>query len=390
MYGKGGVYSMKIVYCIKGTFNSGGMERVLSNKVNYLVNNGCEVLVVTTDQKEKRPYFFMDPKVEHYDLGVNYSDNEGKPLWYKFFSYLLKQRKHRQRLSIILKQWKADIVISMFDHEVTFLHSIKDGSQKLLEAHFSRFKRLQYDRKGIWAIANKWRSSQDLKLVKRYDKFVVLTEEDRYHWGQLSNLIVIPNSNSFKTDQRAELKNNKAIAVGRFDYQKGFDELIIIWQKVHRMYPDWTLDIFGQGPLEASYRKLIAELGLQDTVFLYPPKKDIEKTYLEYSFLLMTSRYEGFGMVLTEAQVCGLPVIAYACKCGPRDIIEDGVNGFLIENRNDDEMKQGIIQLIESEILREHMGENGKLMSYRFSERKVMQQWLDVFNRMVSTYSIEK
>lgn len=379
---------MRIVYCIKGTFNPGGMERVLSNKANYLVKNGYDVRVITTDQKAKLPYFFMDPRIIHHDLDINYGEDEGKSLWKKVLSYVFKQKQHRKRLTAILKEWQADIVISMFDHDATLLHSIKDGSKKVLEIHFSRFKRLQYDKKGIWALVNKWRSWQDLRLAKRYDKFVVLTEEDRRYWGQLHNLAVIPNSNSFETEERAVLKNRRAIAVGRFDYQKGFDELIQIWQKVHSSYPDWCLDIVGEGPLEASYRLMIDKLELQNAVFLRPPEKDIEKTYLKYSFLVMTSRYEGFGMVLTEAQVCGLPIIAYACKCGPRDIIVDGVNGFLIEGRDEQAMKSRITQLIDKEPLREEMGVLGKLMSSRFSEKQVMQLWSNLFNSM-STNSVD-
>ncbi|WP_270088414.1 glycosyltransferase family 4 protein [Sphingobacterium sp. SYP-B4668] len=360
------------------------MERVLSNKANYLANNGYDVGVITTDQKEKLPYFFMDPRIIQHDLGINYSDNEGKSLWRKVLSYVLKQKQHRKKLTAILKEWQADIVISMFDHEVTLLHQIEDGSSKVLEIHFSRFKRLQYDKKGVWALVNKWRSWQDLRLAKRYDKFVVLTEEDRNYWGQLRNLAVIPNSNSFETVETAVLKNKRAIAVGRFDYQKGFDELIQIWQKIQNSYPGWCLDIVGEGPLEASYSLMIEKLGLQNAVFLRPPEKDIKKTYLKYSFLVMTSRYEGFGMVLTEAQVCGLPVIAYACKCGPRDIIVDGVNGFLIEDRDGQKMESRIAQLIDDELLREDMGVLGKMMSSRFSEKQVMLRWSDLFNNIVA------
>lgn len=373
---------MRIVYCIKGTFNSGGMERVLSNKANYLVKSGYDVRVITTDQKGKPPYFFMDPQIMHHDLGINYGDNEGQPLWKKALSYVLKQQRHRKRLKAILNNWRSDIVISMFDHDVTLLHRINDGSSKVLEIHFSRFKRVQYDKKGIWALVNKWRSAQDLRLARQYDKFVVLTKEDSHYWGQLPNLVVIPNSNSFETVQNALLTSKRAIAVGRFDYQKGFDELIKIWQKVHDNNPEWCLDIVGGGPLEASYQSLIAELGLQNSVFLLPAEKDIEKAYLKHAFLVMTSRYEGFGMVLTEAQVCGLPVISYACKCGPRDIITDGLNGFLIEDRDEQAMTNRILQLMADESLREQMGAQGKQMASHFSEKQVMQLWIDLFDNV--------
>lgn len=270
----------------------------------------------------------------------------------------------------------------MFDNDAAILPKIKDGSKKILEIHFSRFKRLQYGRKGVWKIINRLRSNADLKLVQRYDRFVVLTHEDKSYWGNLPNIKVIPNANSFVLSKRADLENKRVIAVGRYDYQKGFDELINVWKGVYVKHPDWSLDIFGHGPLKDELQSLIDQLGLTKTIHLCAPVKNIEQEYLNSSILAMTSRYEGLPMTLLEAQACGLPLVSYACKCGPRDIIKNNENGFLIEEGNQNEMAHKIIKLIENKELRLKMGESALRASDYFSEESVMKKWIYLFSNL--------
>ncbi|HFK5546693.1 TPA: glycosyltransferase family 4 protein [Elizabethkingia anophelis] len=373
---------MKIIYSILGTYNSGGMERVLANKANYLAEMGYDITIITTDQRGKSPYFQLDSRIKNIDLGINYTDNNNRGLLHKLLSYPRKQKMHRQKLRNVLIELKADIVISMFDNDASFMYKIKDGSRKILEIHFSRFKRLQYGRKGVWKIVNLLRSNADLKLVKQYDRFVVLTHEDKSYWGNLTNIEVIPNANSFVSSKQAGLESKRVIAVGRYDYQKGFDELINIWKEVYAKHPDWSLDIFGHGPLKDELQSLIDQLGLTKTIHLCAPVKNIEQEYLNSSILAMTSRYEGLPMTLLEAQVCGLPLVSYTCKCGPRDIIKDGINGYLIEDSDQETMAKKLIYLITDEKLRKQMGEASYRFSNNYSEDRIMQQWIDLFKEV--------
>ncbi|PRD48217.1 glycosyltransferase family 4 protein [Sphingobacterium haloxyli] len=374
---------MNIIYCIKGTYNSGGMERVVANKANYLVAKGHNVSIITTDQQGRLPYFPLNDNIRLYDLDINYTANASRGLFVKTRQYFQKQRLHRRRLRELLKKLKADIVISMFDHDTPFLYKIKDGSKKILEIHFSRYKRRQYGRKGLWRLADVWRSRQDLQLASQYDRFVVLTEEDCGYWGYLSNIVLIPNANSFVPETKADVTCKRVIAVGRYDYQKGFDELIGIWEMVHERCPEWRLDIFGHGPLKDQLQAQIQKLKLESSIRLRPPVRNIEKEYCQSGLLVMTSRYEGFPMTLLEAQACGLPMVTYACKCGPRDIIVDGQNGFIVAEGNKEYMVNQIVRLIEDEDMRRAMGTRAKEMSAKFSEEKVMKQWLDLFNQLV-------
>lgn len=376
---------MKIVYCIAGIFNSGGMERVLSNKANYLAAKGFDIVIITTDQRTRPTFFNFDPRITHLDLGINYDSNNNKSLLKKISSYSKKQSLHKKKLSEVLMQIKADIVISMFDHEVPFLYKINDGSKKILEIHFSRYKRIQYARKGLWGLIDRFRSKQDQWRAKKYDKFVVLTHEDKSLWGEMGNIMVIPNANSFESKEVSTLLEKGAIAVGRFDYQKGFDDLIKAWSYVAEVHPDWTLNIFGHGPLQGDYIQLIHYYQLQDKIKILQPVKDIKNEYLVNSMVLMTSRYEGFGMVLIEAQVCGLPLLAYACKCGPSDIITENVNGNLFKVGDVRGLAKGIIRLIENVQLRKELGNNSKTMSANYSEEKIMSIWITLFNTMTRT-----
>lgn len=373
---------MRLVYCISGTYNSGGMERVLAKKANYLISMGFEVLIITTDQKNRPSYFSMDEKIQMLDLGINYCDSVNFSLFKKVLAYKTKQKKHKIALTKALHSYRADIVISMFDHEVDFLYQITDPSKKILEIHFSRFKRLQYGRTGLMRLIDQYRSNKDLQLVQKYDRFVVLTKEDQGYWGSLANIRVIPNPNSFTNKIKAVLNSQQAIAVGRFDHQKGFEDLIEIWSKVYSEAPNWILKIYGHGELEEKFKLMIEERGMKDHLFLCSPTKQIKEAYLESSMLLMTSRYEGLPMTLLEAQVCGLPLIAYTCKCGPRDIISDGINGFLVQEGDQEEMVQRILELIRNKNLREQMGAESFQNSKNYEVEKVMNQWLNLFKEI--------
>lgn len=359
------------------------MERVLANKANYLARMGHELTVVTTDQKARAPHFELDPLICQVDLAINYTDDAGLGIFRKILSYKRRQRIHRERLEAVLMPLKADIVISMFDHDVSFLHDITDGSKKVLEIHFSRFKRLQYGRKGLWKLVNTWRSGHDLALAKKYDRFVVLTHEDLTYWKGLKNSVVIPNANTFSVPRRAALTEKRAIAVGRFDYQKGFDQLIEIWKDIQARCPDWKLDIYGQGPLKADMLAQIHALGLDGQIALHAPVKHIMEAYMHSSLVLMSSRYEGLPMTLLEAQASGLPMVAYACKCGPRDIIKPGKNGYLIAEGDRADFADKACRLMEKGVLRQQMGQAAWEMAENFDAERIMRQWLLLFERLM-------
>lgn len=374
---------MKVIYCIAGTYNSGGMERVLANKANYLVSHGHEVIIVTTDQRGQKPFFPLDERIVCYDLGINYEENNGKSFFNKVLHYPFKQWKHKKKLSELLNRLHADIAISMFCNDVSILPEINDGSKKVLEVHFSRFKRIQYGRKGLWRLADEWRNANDIRVVSRFDRFVVLTEEDQTYWGNLPNIQVIPNARTFVFEKPAESTNKVVMAVGRYDYQKGFERLIDAWAMVCCRVNDWKLEIIGDGALRPNMQQQIEENGLKDRVVLKKvPADQMKDAYMNASIFALSSRFEGLPMVLLEAQAAGLPIVSFACKCGPKDLIEDGVNGFLVDEGDIDGLANRLVCLIENEELRKRMGGAAYRNSERYAEDTIMKQWLDLFQNL--------
>lgn len=378
---------MKIIYCTHSTYNPGGMERVLLNKVTYLSRlSGWEVAVVTTDQHQRPPFYPFPANVRMTDLEINYSDDNEKGVWRKITGYLRKRKEHKKKLTALLQKEKADIVVSLYPSESSFIPAIKDGSKKVLELHYCKFFRLQYGRKGLLGLIDKWRTCQDEQIVRRFDKFVVLTHEDRGYWGSLSNIEVIPNAAMNISGHYSDVTRKRLIAVGRLDYQKGFDRLIRAWDIVQQnvAFRDWQLDIFGQGEWQEMLQRMIDERNLQNTLRLNQPTNSIGDEYAKSSLIVMTSHYEGFGMVLVEAMACGVPAVAFDCKCGPKDIIRHGENGLLVHDGDIEGLAAAMMKLMDDEAYRKRLSDNAKKIISTYSEETVMNRWIALFNGLIN------
>lgn len=377
--------SMKILYMIHSTYNPGGMERVLLNKVRYFVEEkGWDVTVVTTDQHD-RPSFYPFPEgVKMIDLGINYSDDNGKPFFKKLFGYFKRRLLHKRLFKIVLEQERPDVVDCFYPGECSFVPGLKDGSMKVMELHQSKLFHHQYNRSGLMGLADKVRAWMDDRLVRRFDRFVVLTNEDAGLWGEMPGIRVIPNAANFIADKYSDCSAKRAIAVGRLDYQKSFDRLILVWEKVRQQMPDWSLDIFGQGEWKDMLQQMIDERGLGECVKLNAPTKEIGKEYAESSMLVMSSHYEGFPMVMIEAMACGLPAVCFDFKCGPRDIIEEGENGLIVPDGDIAGLADALVRLMKDDELRKRMGENAKKVVETYSEEKVMNKWVNLYEEAIA------
>lgn len=376
---------MRLIYCTHSLCNPGGMERVLVNKVTYLVEKlHWDVSIVTTDQKGRPSFYPLPAGVRVTDLGINYSDDNVKSVTGKILGYLQKRRRHKRLLTSLLEREKPDIVVSLYPSESSFIPDIKDGSKKVLELHFCKYFRLQYGRKGLLGIIDKWRTHQDERIVRKFDKFVVLTNEDKEYWGNLHNIEVIPNAAMNIGGHFSDVTNHRVIAVGRLDYQKGFDRLIQAWEYINKsgLYSDWRLDIFGQGEWKEMLQEMVQAKNLSVSVHLNSPVKTIGEEYVNSSLLVMSSNYEGFPMVMIESMAIGLPVVAFDFKCGPRDIISDGENGLLVSNGDIPGLAGAMMKLMGDYELRRRMSVKARQVVDTYSEKAVMDKWVRLFTSL--------
>lgn len=376
---------MKIIYCIASVYNPGGMERVLLNKVRWLSErDGYEVAVVTTDQQGRPPFYSFPEKVRMTDLGINYSLDNGRAPIAKILRYFRKRRQHRKALAELLLREKADIVVSLYPSESSFIPSIHDGSKKVLELHYCKFFRLQYGRSGLLGLADRFRTRQDERIVRRFDRFVVLTREDAGYWGTLPNLQVIPNAALQLPDVRHDNTSRRVIAVGRLDYQKGFDRLLQAWALLPEdLRADWRLDIFGQGEWEPMLRQMTTDLGITGSARINRPTTQIFQEYAASAFLAMSSHYEGFPMVLIEAMACGAPGVCFDFKCGPKDIIRDGENGLIVPEGDIPALARAMARLMRDDALRARMSDRAREVTETYSEENVMEQWEKCFQDLL-------
>jgi len=352
-------------------------------KANYLAEHfGYDITIILTEGKDKPLFYPLSDKVKVVNLDINF-----EVLWTcsfikKVFVYLKKQRQYKKLLTEELMRIHPDVTISLLRREINFINEIKDGSKKIGELHVNRANYRSFDENEsncIKQLFSKWWMNNLVKHLKKLDKFVVLTNEDKQAWKELTNLEMIPDPLSFKPQVSSSLIEKRVIAVGRYVYQKGFDLLLKAWAQIEKECPDWELAIYGEGD-RTLYQRLIEELGIDSTrCHLCERSYDIEKEYCRSSIFVFSSRFEGFGMVLVEAMACGLPVVSYDCPCGPKDIVKDGEDGLLVENGNTSALAQGLIALIKDDGKRKAMSEAALRNVQRFQIEHIAQQWKFLF-----------
>jgi len=380
--------SLKIAYCLPSLFSVGGMEKVLTLKANYFADNlGYKVVIILTDGKERGFAFPLSSKVEVINLDVNYDKIWGYKLIFKSVIYSYKQMLYRRRLSATLHKIKPDITVSMLRREINFITRIKDGSRKIGELHFNKINYRDFNTqgksRGYKGFLSKLWMNQLISKLKKVDKFVVLSYEDKERWYELDNVAVIYDPLSVFPDKTSDCTSKKVIAAGRFVNQKGFDLLIDCWKIVHKKHPDWTLEIYGSGN-QKQYLKQISKNKIETSCFIRDAVLDINEKYKESSIFAFSSRFEGFGMVITEAMSCGIPPVAFACNSGPKEIITDGVNGLLVAPENIKELANKICFLIENEDIRKEMGRKARERANDFRIEKIAEQWDNLFREVLT------
>jgi glycosyltransferase involved in cell wall biosynthesis len=362
---------MKLLYIVPKLNNGGGVARVLSLKLNYLIENfGYEVHVLTQNHGNFPLFYSFHEKIVFHDMML-----EGTV--FNFFNSFRKslrskiQTIHPDAIIVCDNGLKAYTIPFILSAEIPIIFECH-GSKYIEESYLktdliSRFKSaLKYKFKDFSA--------------NNFSRLVALSNESLKEWN-VKNGLVIANPCWIQNEIGSDLKSKKVIVVARNSYEKGLDRLLVIWQKVVAKYPDWILDVYGESVVDL--KSGVIDLGMESNVNLNEPVKNISEKYLGSAVFVMVSRSEGFPMVLLEAMASGLPCVTYDCPCGPRAIINNGENGFLIEDGNVDSFVQKLKMLIENENLRMQMGKKAKESVRKYDLSNIMQQWKSLFESLL-------
>lgn len=374
----------KIVYCTPSLYMAGGVERVLTLKANYFSEKyGYDIIIITTDGKRK-PYFYaLSQKVKVINLDVNFEDMWHHSFLKRLFLYIPKEREYKKKLSEALYRLKPDITISLMRREINFITDIHDGSKKIGEIHINRahYRNFTPNRTNPFkALFSRYWMHGLVNKVKKLDRFVVLTEYDRQAWQEIPRVDVIPNPLPFYPKEMPVTRKKRVIAVGRYFDEKGYDMLLKAWAVVEKVNPDWELAIYGDGN-RSYYERIVSSLDLdRKRCVLNDCISDVQHEYLNSSFFVCTSRFEGFGMGIIEAMACGLPVVAFDCLWGPRSIITDGEDGILVENGNVEKMAETLVLLMQDPDRIADMGRRARNNVQRFYIDGIAEKWKRLFD----------
>lgn len=376
----------KIVFITPALYSAGGVERVVAVKANYFTEQlGYDVTIIVTDGKGRDCFFPISDKVRIINYELNFEELWRLPFLKKVFIYLCKQRRFKKMLKADLIHIRPDITISTLRREINFLTGINDGSLKIGELHVNRANYRSFDASYSNSIkrlfAKLWMNSL-LGHLKRLDKMVVLTDSALNDWPELDNVVKIPDALPFRIDCKSELSAKRVLSIGRYAYDKGNDLLLQAWAITEKLNSDWFLDIYGNGNKEP-YQKQMIELGVdQQLCHLFGPVADVKKEYLSSSVFVLPSRFEGFGLVIIEAMACGVPVVAFDCENGPRSIITDGENGFLIPPFDISLFAEKVMLLMRDKELRCRMGANAQKAASQYEIDGIGQQWKQLFEEL--------
>ncbi len=384
---------MKIVYLYPQVAERAGTERIFSDKMNWLAEQKDYEIVLLTYEQCNRPFAFsLSPKIRHVDLDVRYYPYYRYNFPYRLFKWHQLDKILQKRFDAFMSEIHPDIIIATTSYvkPLSLVCHSKFRCVRLLESHIDRRYIMSNNPLNQVSLWKRFLGSVDMwnltHYAREFDLLVALNQKDANDWAKFLKTIVITNMVHLNPyNHVSSLKNKDVIFAGRYTLQKGIPDLLNIWQIVYARHSDWHLHLYGEGEMEGDILKMVGQLDAN--IHVHKSADDIFSRYIESSIFVLSSLYEPFGLVIPEAMSCGLPVVAFDCPEGPAQIIHDGIDGFLVQNRNVSIFADRICSLIESEELRLKMGKAAILSSERFSPSLIMPLWVNLFRNLMKRLS---
>lgn len=368
---------MKLLYFIPLLSTIGGQERTLIDKAHYLINRGHEVLFVTYEHEGPIAYE-LDPQIGHLDLGCHFFNLYKYPIRNRIWKAIELKRTFRRRMSRVISDFCPNVIVIAIPNTENFICdvvSIASNIPIIIESHLAQGYEVVHrgvSEKWLYYIYN------PLNAIRKADLMIALTKGDADRWKKkgVHNICVIPDPvTHYESDLISGIKEEgRIICVGRLTCQKRFDRVIEAFSLLALNYPQWHIDIYGTGEDEEILKSLIRKMNLQERVSINAPVSDIYTEYKKSQFLVMSSDFEGFGMVIVEAMACSIPVVATDCPFGPSEIIEDGKTGLLAKMEVRD-LAEKMEWMIVHESERQTMGMMAHRAAARYKKDVVIEEW---------------
>lgn len=368
----------------------GGAERVITDKANYLAKAGHQLMLVSYEQGQHPLPYELQPSVQYRDLDCRFFTLSKYSLPMHLYHFFRLKRKFRRNLRAVTAEFKPDVVVLASDWQTLISAVIDTVSPVPVIAEFHNTYDYVMRKVGTSEGWLKTRLTQlffqqTIKGLGRCAQLVVLTESDARGWRQhFQNVTVIPNPVTQYPDVIDDVPKDRGriIFVGRFNHEKRIDRLITAFSMIADKYPDWHVDIFGDGNEKQNLLNQIKEMKLEERVIIHEPTKAIYDEYKRSEMLVLCSEHEASPLVLVEAMACGVPCVSLDCPNGPREIIQDGETGLLAKDGDVEDLSAKIEWLIVHEAERLEMGKKARVYAATRRQSVVMEKWEDLYTRI--------
>ena len=379
----------RLIIVLWTAWNMGGTIRAAFNLAEYMTARGWQVEIISGYRDRDQPFFGSFPEgVPVFDLDDRRKGGLLRRLLRKRPSHLMPLT---ERAATTFNLWTDIQLVRRLRGRAGILVGTRPGVNLMLA-------RLQAP--GLHTIGleqmnlskhNRHLRSAMRRLYPQLAALVVLTEQDKEAYARLLDgrlpLHRIPNTVRPLPGTKADLAAKTVYAAGRFRYQKGFDLLIPAWAETARAHPEWRLRLRGAGHLRPRLEGLIADHGIEASVTVEGPAEDIGSDMAEASVFVLSSRFEGFPLILLEAMSKCIGIVSFYCPTGPADIVDDHRNGLLVPHEDVEGLARAIREMVEDEELRRRSAAAAIETAQQYTIEVIGPQWEALLGELASRRS---